>query len=169
MIKSIITIIFSGVLLISLSSCQKESRENINELINELNKNQNYCFDLNQFTIEEKENVIYHSMLDNDTLLSFYCNKQNEINQCTLSSFNIKNIENYKLIINIGTILSDINVKDFQEFTNEAKKKGYNTKNGWRLSIIENNLAVTYILNQTTDSINNNQQPTLKNNLDSKN
>ena len=77
MIKAIITIIFSGVLLISLSSCQKESRENINELINELNKNQNYCFDLNQFTIEEKENVIYHSMLDNDTLLSFYCNKQN--------------------------------------------------------------------------------------------
>ena len=169
MIKAIITIIFSGVLLISLSSCQKESRENINELINELNKNQNYCFDLNQFTIEEKENVIYHSMLDNDTLLSFYCNKQHEINQCTLSSFNIKNIENYKLIINIGTILSDINIKDFQEFTNEAKKKGYNTKNGWRLSIIENNLAVTYILNQTTDSINNNQQPTLKNNLDSKN
>ncbi len=160
--KTILSFIMIFIMLISLTSCKSESEINIQELIQKLNSNHNYNFDIKNFNIEQHENIIYHTMIDNKTLLSFYSNKENEIIQCTLSSFDIKNEENFKLITDIGTNLTNFEIKSFEKMLINAKNNGQNSENGWCITIIENELAITYIINHTSNTINNNQLPTLK-------
>ena len=104
-IKKIITIIIIAVFLLFQTSCKSESAKDFNELIKTINSEYGYNFNEEDFTIEKRENIIYHTLIDNQTLLSLYSNKENEIIQCTLSSFNINNQEIFELAAQLGTII----------------------------------------------------------------
>ena len=160
-LKIISTVI---LLLTIMTSCTSESQKNINELLNELNKNYGYDFKAEYFTIEKKENIIYHIMTDNNTLYSLYSNKNGEIIQCTLSSFDKNSKKNYNLLINTGVILTNQTQKDFSTFIKNAQEYGKYKKNGWTVVLISHTTADTFIINKSGNPINHNNRPTLKNN-----
>ncbi len=150
-------------LLTFLTSCTSESEKDINEFLNELNNKYGYDFKTEYFTIEKKENIIYHIMTDNNTLYSLYSNKDGEIIQCTLSSFDKNNKNNYNLLINTGVILTNETQNDFSTFIKNAKKYGVYEENGWTVVLISNTTADTFIINKSGNPINHNNQATLKN------
>lgn len=160
-LKIISTVI---LLLTIMTSCTSESQKNINELLNELNENYGYDFKAEYFTIEKKENIIYHIMTDNNTLYSLYSNKNGEIIQCTLSSFDKNSKKNYNLLIDTGVILTNQTQKDFSTFIKNVQEYGKYEKNGWTVVLISHTTADTFIINKSGNPINHNNQPTLKNN-----
>lgn len=162
--NKIVSIITIAIFLVFLPSCKAETEKDIHELINTLNSTYNYSFEYDDFTIEKRENIIYHIMTDNGSLLSLYSNKEKEIIQCTVSSFNINNTENLKIITEIGTILCNQNASTIKNMLDTAKAKTRCQQNGWNIAIIQNESFTTYIINRANDTLNNNQLPTLKRN-----
>ena len=163
MIKLIKISVTVFMITLILSSCQSESKKDINELIKTLNSSYSYKFNINDFFAEENENIIYHYMTDKNSLLSLYSNKRGEIIQCTLSSFDQKNENNYKLITDIGNIMTEESKKTFETMLKNALETGKYSQNGWTVIFITNDLGATYIINQTTDNLNHNSLPTMKN------
>lgn len=162
--NKIVSIITITIFLFSLSSCKSETEKDIHELIKGLNSIYNYSFEYDDFTIEKRENIIYHIMTDNGSLLSLYSNKEKEIIQCTLSGFNINNSENLKIISEIGTILCNKNASTIKKMLDTAKTNVRCQLNGWNIAVIQNQNFTTYIINRVNSKLNNNQLPTLKNN-----
>ncbi len=162
--NKIISVAIVPLLLIVLSSCKTESAKDINELIKTLNTEYGYTFTTKDFIIEKRENAVYHHITDNGSLLSLYSNKENEIIQCTLSSFDINNQENSELIINIGIILLKQEQKVIKSMLYTAEEKGKCVKDGWNIAIIKNKKFVTYLINRANSEINNNNLPTIKSN-----
>ena len=103
-------------------------------------------------------------MTDNNTLYSLYSNKNGEIIQCTLTSFDKNSKKNYNLLINTGVILTNQTQKDFSTFIKNAQEYGKYEKNGWTVVLISHTTADTFIINKSGNPINHNNQPTLKNN-----
>lgn len=145
------------------SSCHSESKKNINELINDLNSSYGYKLNIDNFFTEEKESIVYHYMADKNSLLSLYSNKNGEIIQCTLSSFDQKNKKNYELLTDIGTILTNESKETFETILRNSAKTGKYSQNGWTAIYINNNIGSTYIINRTTDELNHNGLPIIKN------
>lgn len=163
-IKKIITIIIIAVFLLFQTSCKSESAKDFNELIKTINSEYGYNFNEEDFTIEKRENIIYHTLIDNQTLLSLYSNKENEIIQCTLSSFNINNQEIFELAAQLGTIICQQDFITVKAMLDSAQTNSKSTENGWCIAIIQNNNFGTILINKANSEINNNQLPTLKRN-----
>ncbi len=161
--NKIISVMMIPLLMIMLTSCKSDSAKDLNELINTLNTEYGYTFTSKDFIAEKRENIIYHIITDNGSLLSLYSNRENEIIQCTLSSFDINNQENSELILNIGTIMSKQEQNVIKNMLNIAKEKGKCINNGWNITIIKNQKFVTYLINRANSEINNNNLPTLRN------
>lgn len=158
----IISALMIPILMITFSSCKAETEKDFNELIKALNSAYDYDFKYEDFTIEKRENIIYHIMTDNGSLLSFYSNKEKKIIQCTLSGFNINNEENSKIFSDIGKILCKQDSPEFKEMFDKAKTNGRCVENGWNIAIIKNDDFSTYLINRANSKINSNQLPTLK-------
>ena len=159
-LKIISTVI---LLLTIMTSCTSESQKNINELLNELNKNYGYDFKAEYFTIEKKQNIIYHIMTDNNTLYSLYSNKNGEIIQCTLSSFDINNPDNCKIMSAIGSILTQEKEKNIESILKDPHNHTGFNKHNWKIYIVKNSLGITYIIKQ--ENSESGQKPTLKNEI----
>ena len=151
------------IILISLNACKSESKNDFKEFINEMNLKFGHNLNCDDFFAEKKENIIYHTMIDNNTMFSLYSNKNGEIIQCTLSSFDIKNTNNLNFLTESGLILTGESKESLNVMFKNAETNGTCSEKGWTISIVKNDLAVTYIINRTTSEINDNQKPTVKN------
>ena len=159
MLKKTLILILSMLTTLTLTACQSYSDMDIYELIDALNNEYSYSFESDDFIIEKKESIIHHVMTDNNSLLSIYSNKKGTIIQCTLSSFNTNNSD---LFAYISKILIKCDKKQIDSAIKSAVEYGSYEQNGWKITIIKNDLGITYILNHTNAEINNNLKPTLK-------
>ena len=162
MLKTIKTIALFAVILLTLNACESESKKDINRFIEEMNSEYGYELNAKDFFAEKKQNIIYHTMTDSNTLFSLYSNKNGEIIQCTLSSFDAKNEKNYKFLTAVGTILTNKSTEALEVMLKNAEKTEKYSEDGWTVLIIKNDLAVTYVINQTSSDLYKNNKPTLK-------
>lgn len=160
MIKKISILLITFTIVLSLTSCQSYSEKNIHEIINILNSEYHYSFNISDFIIEKNENIIYHKITDNKNILSFYCNKNGEIIQCTLSSFDINNSENCKIMSAIGSILTREKAENIESILNSSDNNTSFNKNNWQIYTIKNSLGITYVIKQ--ENSESNQKPPLK-------
>ncbi len=163
MIKKISILLITFTIVLYLTSCQSYSEKNIHELIKVLNSEYHYSFNISDFIIEKNENIIYHKITDNKNILSFYCNKNGEIIQCTLSSFDINNSENYKIMSAIGSILTREKSENIESILNNSNNTSFN-KNNWQIYTVKNSLGITYVIKQ--ENSESSQKPPLKNEIE---
>lgn len=161
MLKKINLICILLVILFNFSSCMYDSDIGMYELVAAINTQHGYKIDTDDFLIEKKENIIYHKMTDNNTLLSLYCNKNGVIIQCTLSCFDINNHTSLELLSAIGSVLTNVSVENFKTSVKKVEYSEKATINGWNITFIKNSLGITYIITQESCEISSNK-PTLK-------
>lgn len=162
MLKTIKIMLLILIIVSTLNSCKSESKKDLNEFINELNSAYGCNLKQDDFFIEKKENPIYHTMSGENSLLSLYSNKNGEIIQCTLSSFGTKFENNYIFMTAVGVILTNSSKNSIETMLKNAVNTGKDSKNGWTAIFVENDVGTTFIINQTTNEINNNLLPTIK-------
>lgn len=165
--KKITVIITAITIVLSLTACQSHSEKNIYELIKTLNTEYEYSLNISDFIIEKSENIIYHKITDNKNILSFYCNKNGEIIQCTLSAFDINNSENCKIISAVGSILTKEKAENIESILNQSDNNTNFNKNNWQIYAVKNTLGITYVIKQAGPE--NNPMPTLKNKIENSN
>lgn len=163
MLKKTCILIILLMTTLTLTACHSDCEMNVYELIDVLNTEYNYTFNIEDFLVEKKESIIYHTMTDNNTLLSLYSTKNETIIQCTLSSFNTNNLNLFRTI---SKILIKCDEKTILTTIRNAQQNGSCEQNGWKITIIENDIGSTYILNHVNAEINNSAKPTLKNKID---
>lgn len=164
MFKKLIAVLTTITIVLSLTACQSHSEKNIHELIKTLNSAYQYNLNTSDFIIEKSENIIYHKITNDKNILSFYCNKNGEIIQCTLSSFDINNPDNCKIMSAIGSILTQEKEKNIESILKGANDHTDFNKNNWKIHIVKNSLGITYIIKQEISE--SGQKPTLKNEID---
>ncbi len=161
--KALVSVTLLSVMLV-FTSCRTDSEYSFHRLIEKLNSEYGYSFKESDFITEKKENIIYQKMTDNKTMLSLYCNKNSEIIQCTLSSFDINNSDNLKTISTIGSILTN-EKKEYIESKLKNPDNNFNfCKNNWNIKVVKNQIGITYIISKEGSQSNN--QPSLKNIID---
>lgn len=163
MIKKISVILTTITIVLSLTACQSNSEKNINELIKTLNAEYQYSLDISNFIIEKNENIIYHKISDNNNILSLYCNKSGKIIQCTLSSFDINNPDNCKIISAIGSILAQEKYESIESILNSSDNNITYNKNNWQIFTVKTSLGITYVIKQ--DNTEADTKATLKNKI----
>lgn len=163
MIKRISILLTTFTILLSLTACQSHSEKNIHELIKTLNSAYQYNLNISDFIIEKSDNIIYHKITDNKNMLSFYCNKNGEIIQCTLSSFDINNPDNCKIMSAIGSILTQEKEENIESILKDTHNHTGFNKHNWKIYIVKNSLGITYIIKQEISE--SGQKPTLKNEI----
>ncbi len=162
MLKKTFFISLILIILLIFSSCNSYSETNIHELIKKINSDYGYNLSINDFQIEKKDRIIYHKITDDKSILSLYCNKNNEIIQCTLSCFDINSDVQFNLFSTIGSTLTNINIDNLKKVLDKAEVSKQINQNGWCISVIKNSLCITYVINHESAKINNNQKSTLK-------
>ena len=163
MFKKLIIALTTITIVLSLTACQSHSEKNIHELIKTLNSAYQYNLNISDFIIEKSENIIYHKITNDKNILSFYCNKNGEIIQCTLSSFDINNPNNCKIMSAIGSILTQEKEKNIESILKEPHNHTGFNKHNWKIYIVKNSLGITYIIKQEISE--SGQKPTLKNEI----
>ncbi len=163
MLKKLIIALTTITIVLSLTACQSHSEKNIHELIKTLNSAYQYNLNTSDFIIEKSENIIYHKITNDKNILSFYCNKNGEIIQCTLSSFDINNPDNCKIMSAIGSILTQEKEKNIESILKDPHNHTGFNKHNWKIYIVKNSLGITYIIKQEISE--SGQKPTLKNEI----
>lgn len=163
MFKKLIIALTTITIVLSLTACQSHSEKNIHELIKTLNSAYQYNLNTSDFIIEKSENIIYHKITNDKNILSFYCNKNGEIIQCTLSSFDINNPDNCKIMSAIGSILTQEKEENIESILKDPHNHTGFNKHNWKIYIVKNSLGITYIIKQEISE--SGQKPTLKNEI----
>ena len=162
MFKKLIAALATITIVISLTACQSHSEKNIHEIIKALNSSYQYNLNVSDFIIEKSENIIYHKITADKNILSFYCNKNGEIIQCTLSSFDINNPENCRIFSAISSTIVGEKAEKIESLLKESTNS-FN-KNSWKIYTVQNSLGITYIIKQeNSESVH---KPTLKSEID---
>ena len=146
MFKKLIIALTTITIVLSLTACQSHSEKNIHELIKTLNSAYQYNLNTSDFIIEKSENIIYHKITADKNILSFYCNKNGEIIQCTLSSFDINNPENCRIFSAISSTIVGEKAENIESLLKESTNS-FN-KNNWKIYTVQNSLGITYIIKQ---------------------
>lgn len=167
MFKKLIIALTTITIVLSLTACQSHSEKNIHELIKTLNSAYQYNLNTSDFIIEKSENIIYHKITNDKNILSFYCNKNGEIIQCTLSSFDINNSENCKIISAVGSILTKEKAENIESILNQSDNNTSFNKNNWQIYAVKNTLGITFVIKQAGPE--NTPMPTLKNKIENSN
>lgn len=158
--KRTLQFIFALIFIIFLNSCVSESNFNLDEILEELNNKYDYDLIFEDFTISKEEYYIYRATINKNLLLCFYCNNQNEIIQCTVTT-DIKPTYDYnKLWQSIASILTSAETEELKQALNK------NEINGWILQKNESIIGTTIIINRADDPINSNGLPTIKEYID---
>lgn len=151
--KNTIKVIISLILIFILTSCESDSNYDVNELLTAMNEKYEYDFQYEDFTITKNKNYIYSTIVNKNILLTFYCNNNCEIEQCTITSEEDSDLLN-KLCQQIATIMVG-DIDNFNIYDSEY--------NGWKIKRNENKAGITVIINRTNNQIHDNNYRSLNN------
>lgn len=158
--KQTLQFIFALILIICLNSCKSESIYDLNELLEQLNTTYEYNLVFEDFTVTKDDFFIYSTVIDKNLLLCFYCNNQNEIIQCTITT-DIKPTNDFeKMWQSIGSILTSAEIEEIKKISSKNKV------NGWNFQKNENDIGTTIIINRYDNPINSNNLPAIKEYID---
>lgn len=158
--KQILQFIIAIILIICLNSCRSEGNYDLNELLEQLNTTYKYNLIIEDFTVTKDDCFIYSTVIDKNLLLSFYCNNQNEIIQCTITT-DVKPTNDFdKMWQSIGSILTSAETEEIKNISSKNKIKAWNFKK------IENDIGTTVIINRYDNPINSNNLPEIKGHID---
>lgn len=141
--KNTIKLIIALLLILFLSSCISDSNYNIDELIKELNEKYDYNLQTEDFSIFEDEPYKYNTIIETNILITLYCNANNEIEQCTITSE--KNTESFN---RISKHITEILTKK-----SNYKDQNNSEYNGWKIITIENKIGKTILINKSDNKI----------------
>ena len=164
MIKKISFLLIIITIVLSLTSCKSYSVNNIHELIKILNSEHQRDLRISDFLVEKNENIIYRKMTEDKNLISIYCNKNGEIIQCILSAFDTDDPDNYKIMSEIGSVLTNEKTDKIESILKNHMNNLNYSINNWKVYTVKTTLGIAYVIKQ--ENSEDNSKPSLKNKID---
>lgn len=149
-------------ILTTFNACYSTNNDDVNEIIGLLNSNNEYNLHISDFTVLKKDYYIYSKALNDNLLLVFYCDNNNEIVQCTVTTNSVPDTKYYSLCRDISQYISKSTVGNINDFIDKINNCQAEKINGWYTNTIKNNVGVTFIINRINNDINSNTFPAIK-------
>jgi len=147
--------------MIFLCSCTFQKEEDINEFVNTLSSGEIQSVQAEDFRIKnDGERYRYSYVLKNNIMLCLYADRNGVIVQCTVTAIS----DNSEFALVCNEVTRTFTGKSIEESTALVKKAFKNplTSDGYKLTLIDSNVGLTYLINYESDEINTNEYPTLK-------
>lgn len=154
---------FSLILcLILLTSCTSNSKADVNILLSRFDES--LSFEAFKITYENNR-YKYSSMIDSNTLLCIYTDKDGIAVQCTLTCEKESKGFN-KSCIKLTEAFTCLNEGESKKLLNDAIKDGRADNGEYNLVFERNKLGTVFIINNSDDALTTNENPTLKRHVD---
>ncbi len=159
---------FAAVLaaVLMLSSCISQQDADINIFTERLNSDRTFSLSTDGYrTVSENERYRYSQMIDENTLLCVYTGHDGIVVQCTVTTLENDSIFRERCVAAAQSfMLSD--TESAAKLTDSAFRKGSVISDGYKLTLIDSEVGITFLINLSDDELNTNENPTLKKHID---
>lgn len=161
---------FAAVLaaLLTLSSCVGQKEADINIFTERLNSDKAFSLSADGYRItSENERYRYSQMADGNTIICIYTERDGIVVQCTLTTVKNDSIFRNRCAAAVRSFL--LNDKEScSKLTDSAFRNGSVISDGYKLTVIDSEVGITFLINRSDDELNTNESPTLKKHIDKK-
>lgn len=150
-------ILFSVLIIISLTSCVGQKQMNIDELLKQYNSVSGSEIKSEMFTFSKSDGMFVGKHIENGVLLCLYAAEDGEIIQCTVTAKKANNRAFEKTCIELIEAFAGLSAEKSAELF-----KFTGTSGKFRLTVNDYDVGKTMILYKIGNGLNTNDLPTLK-------